>query len=390
VYLMRGVAEGAIPLGDVFAEEMSLCLGCRACETACPSGVEYGTLLERGRALVADAGLRRGLPAWIERFALRHVVPRRARLHALVSCFGLVQRLGLDRALRPLLPTRLRDAQALLPEVPTGGDRTRLAGSIVAQGERRGTVALFEGCIMPELFGGVNRATVQVLVANGFDVVVPAEQGCCGALQAHAGDPATARVLARANASAFALHVFDALIVNSAGCGAAMRECGGWVPGQCDALAASTRDVCEWLDDAGLRMPLGSLAHADGSALRVCYDDPCHLLHAQGVGSAPRRLLGAIPGLELVAHAEADACCGAAGTYNLTQPEMSAAVLARKMDALASADPDVIATGNPGCLMQLRAGVSQRGLRAQVLHPVELLARAYAAPRPPAGVAQSS
>jgi len=212
-----------------------------------------------------------------------------------------------------------------------------------------------------------------VLACNGFEVVQVADQGCCGALQAHAGDEEFARGLLEHNARAFAaVDGLDAIVVNSAGCGAFLREAGDWLGPDGERLAARVRDVSEFLDQAGLRAPEGELR------LRVCYDDPCHLVHGQGVGAAPRKLLKAIPGLELIPHADPTGCCGAAGTYNLTQPEMSAAILGRKMDALQAADPDVVATGNPGCLMQIRAGVAQRGLRARVVHPVELLDEAYA------------
>jgi glycolate oxidase iron-sulfur subunit len=220
---------------------------------------------------------------------------------------------------------------------------------------------------MPELFGSVNAATVRVLARNGFEVRSPAGQGCCGALHAHAGDDAFARDLARRNVVAFGAEPIDAVVVNSAGCGAAMRGAAEWLPDEGEAFAARVRDVCEWLDAEGLSAPLGSID------ARVCYDDPCHLVHAQRVQEAPRRLLSAIPGLTLVAHDDPSACCGAAGIYSLTHREMSKAVLAPKLDALEAADPDIIATGNPGCMMQLRAGVAARGMRARVVHPIELI-----------------
>jgi len=372
VYLMRAVAEGRLPLDDALATEAHLCLGCRACETACPSGVAYGAMLELTRAEVADAGLRRGGLRALEQLALRHVVPHPRRLGFLVGLVGLAQRLRLDRALGALLPEGRLPA---LPEVPPRSERRRLPELVPAEGARRGRVAFFEGCVMPELFGDVNAATARVLARNGFDVVVARGQGCCGALHAHAGDEAAAARLARANVAAFGAAEVDSLVVNSAGCGAALRDVGRWLPGEGEVLAGSVRDVCELLDAEGLRAPSLRLE------LRVAYDDPCHLLHAQKVGDAPRRLLAAIPGVELVAHGDPGACCGAAGTYSFTQRSMSEAILARKLDALEAADPDVIATGNPGCLMQLRAGVAARGLRARVEHPVTLLDRAYGAPR---------
>jgi len=375
VYLMRGVAEGRVDLAGLLAEEAHLCLGCRACETACPAGVPYGAMLEETRAALQQAGLREAAPARLERWLLRHVVASPARLRALVATLGLAQWLGLDRAVASVLPPKLREMHALMPRIPSTRERTRLPSLTRAQGERRGRVAFFTGCLMSEVFAPVQQATVRVLAANGFDVVVPRGQGCCGALHAHAGDLDFARGLARRNVQVFeAEHrrePFAAIVLDSAGCGAAMREAGHWLPGEGDALAARVRDVCELLDEVGLRAPTGRVP------LRVCYDDPCHLVHGQRVEAAPRRLLAQIPGLELVAHANPTRCCGAAGTYNLTHPEMAKSVLRDKMDSLAAADPDAIATGNPGCLMQLASGAKERGLRAQLVHPVELLDRAY-------------
>jgi len=375
IYLMRGAAEGRISAGELLRDETSLCLGCRACETACPSGVGYGAMLERAREEVQRAGLRQDAPHRVERFLLRKLVPHPRRLAAVFDLLEWVQRLRLDRVVARVLPARLREAHALLPPVPPRALRQERPERVAAEGAPRGRVGVLVGCVMPELFAPTHAATLRVLAANGFEVVAPEGQGCCGALQAHAGDADTARELARRNLEAFA--DVDVVVNDSAGCGAALRDAGHWLPGEGEALAAKSRDVCEWLDEQGLRGPLGPVE------ARVCYDDPCHLLHGQGVGAAPRRLLEAVPDLELVPHADAAACCGAAGTYNLTQPAMSRAVLERKLDALAAADPDIVATGNPGCLMQLRRGVAARGLRAEVLHPVEILDRSYVAAAAP-------
>ncbi|MCC6640045.1 MAG: (Fe-S)-binding protein [Deltaproteobacteria bacterium] len=374
VYLARGVAEGSIAFDDVVADEMGLCLGCRACETACPSGVQFGALLDEMRAEVERRGLRGGLAKRIETLALRGIVPHPARLRALVSLLGLAQRLGLDRPLLRLAPAALRERAALLPRVPSKADRAPLPALVPAVGDKRGRVGFFVGCIMPELFGDVSHATVRVLARNGFDVVVAPGQGCCGALHAHAGDSERANELARRNVTAFDAAGVDMVVVDSAGCGAALRDAGRWLPGTGERLAATVRDVSELLDAAGLRSPPGRID------ARVCYDDPCHLVHGQGVYEAPRRLLEQIVGVRLVSHEDPTACCGAAGIYNLTHPAMSSAVLGHKMRALAAVDPDVIASGNPGCIMQLRAGVARFGLRAQVVHPVELLDRAYGGP----------
>jgi len=376
IYLMRGVAERRIPLADAVADEAYLCLGCRACETACPSGVRFGSMLERLRHEVEKAGVRGGLARALERFALRHVVPHRRRLRAAVDLLGLAQRLGLVALASRIGPRVLRDAPALLPQVPPRRARASLPEHVPAEGARRGRVAFFSGCVMSELFAETNAATVRVLAREGFDVWVPRGQGCCGALQAHAGDAPTAHALARHNLAAFDLTSVDAIVTNSAGCGAALRDAGDWLPGEGAPFAAKIRDVCEWLDLAGLRAPMGELA------ARVCYDDPCHLVHGQRVSAAPRRLLAAVPGLRLVPHENPGACCGAAGTYNLTQPAMSRAVLERKIATLAAADPDLVASGNPGCLMQLRAGLARAGLRARAVHPIEILDQAQRAARP--------
>lgn len=370
IYLMRGVAEGRLPLDDTVADEAALCLGCRACETACPAGVQYGSLLERTRAAVKDAGLHGGAAKKIESFALREIVPKRGRLKALMTGLGIAQRLRLDRLALPLLPARLRDMHALLPAVPPVRERRRLPNFTAARGTARGRVAVFEGCIMPELFGRVNRATVDVLSACGFDVVVPEEQGCCGALQAHSGEMDCARTLAQRNRAAFDLVDVDAIVINSAGCGAAMREAEHWLGEAAADFAGKVRDVSEVIVEAGVP---SDLARIEG---RLCYDDPCHLVHGQGVSAPPRQLLEAIPGIEITPHDDPGSCCGAAGIYNVTQPEMSRAVLARKMDALEKPAPDFIASGNPGCLMQLQQGAQARGMTAEVVHPVELLARA--------------
>ncbi len=369
VYLMRAVAEERLPVAELLRDETQLCLGCRACETACPSGVQYGAMLEQARHAVREAGLRDDRAGRLEAILLRHLVPNRRRLGLAFDLLALAQFFFVDRLVLRLLPERLRRAKALVPEVPPRHLRRARPSLLPARGERRGRVGFLAGCVMPELFPAINGATLRVLAHNGFEVVVPPDQGCCGALQAHAGLADTAAALARVNVAAF--RDVDAVVTNSAGCGAALRDAGHWLPGEGEALAAKARDVCALLDEAGLRAPEGRVD------ARVCYDDPCHLVHGQRVGEAPRRLLAAIPGVELVPHADPGACCGAAGIYNLTQPEMSRAVLARKLDALEAAFPEIVATGNPGCIMQLRAGIAERGLPMQVVHPVELLDRAY-------------
>jgi glycolate oxidase iron-sulfur subunit len=328
-------------------------------------------MLELTRAAVEDAGLRRGPARWLERIALRGVLARPRRLGLLFDLLWLAQRLRLDRLALALAPRSLRELGGLLPQVPPKRDRRPLPERIPAVGEQRGRVGFLVGCVMQELFGPINADTVDVLAHNGFEVVLPRDQGCCGALHAHAGDESFAHALARRNAAAFARAGVREVVVDSAGCGAAMRDARRWLGAEGEALAAGAIDVSAFLAREGLRRIPGRIQ------ARVCYDDPCHLVHGQKVSEAPRRLLEQIPGLTLVPHDDPTSCCGAAGIYNLTHREMSQAVLERKLRSLAAADPDLIATGNPGCLMQLRSGAARAGLRAEVVHPIELLARAY-------------
>ena len=369
IYLMRGTVEGRLQEDETLREEAFLCLGCRACETACPSGVEYGKMLEETRA-----AMRLSQPAptpadRIEKWALRELVPRPARLRWLVALLAGVQRLGLDRLVRPLLPRRLAEMQALLPEVPPASERRPMPAFTPAIGPRRGRVLLFEGCIMPEFFGRVNEASRRVLARAGYDVVVPEGLGCCGALQAHSGDLDFARGLASVNAGVISQESepFDAVIVTSAGCSAAMRESEDWIGESGLPMAGRVRDILEFLDEVGLALPMTPLPK------RLVYDDPCHLVHAQGIASAPRALLAQIPELELASHRDPEACCGAAGIYNLTHPEMSQRVLSPKVESIAEAEPEIVATANPGCAMQLEAGLSAAGIEAEVVHPIELI-----------------
>jgi glycolate oxidase iron-sulfur subunit len=371
IYLMRGVAEGRIPLDERFAAEMHDCLACRACESACPAGVRYGHLVETARAEVDRRGARGRIRRALERLVLRRVVGSPRALRLVSGALRLYQRSGLQRLLRRAGLLRafpgLARADRMLPPL---SQPHRPAVVYPAEGERRGRVAFFAGCVMPELLGAANEASVEALVQNGFEVWIPRGQACCGALQLHSGDPQAAARLRARNRSVFQTDGIDAIVTNSAGCGAALKD------GK-DPLARRVRDIAEFLVERGLRAPRARLA------LRVAYDDPCHLLHGQKIADAPRALLRAIPGLELIDLPGHRDCCGAAGIYNLTRPEMSDRLLARKVDALRSTGVDALATGNPGCILQIAAGARAAGLATEVLHPVELLARAYALEREP-------
>jgi glycolate oxidase iron-sulfur subunit len=370
IYLMRAAAEGRIGATETFARHMDLCLGCRACETACPSGVAFGSLVEATRAQLRQ-GARPARDRGIERliFAL---FPRPDRLGRLIGALRAYQRSGLPALVARTRALRVAPAlallEALLPRVPSPAG---LAEFTPASGTRRGRVGLVTGCVQRHFFPGINRDTARLLALAGYEVVAPARQGCCGALELHAGRTEAFCERARALTGAFprALNL-DFIVTNAAGCGSTLREYDRWLSAAPDAarLAERARDVSEVL--AGCALPLGRLD------LTVAYHDACHLAHGQRVRSQPRELLRRIPGLRLVELKDSDLCCGSAGVYNLLEPQMADRLLAMKLDRIVEAGAPVVAAGNPGCALQIAQGARRRGLDLEVCHPVELLARA--------------
>ncbi len=372
ILLMRALVEGTLPLDDESVRtHIDRCLGCRACETACPSGVPYGQLLEATRATLA---MRRPL-ALVARLMLW--VFARPGLLALAMAGARAARWTRVSALFSRLPGRIGFAFAMLESTRPVLRRHPYGPIAPAIRER---VAMLEGCVMRGLYADTNRATRRTLVANGYRVTYAPGQRCCGALHAHAGDLETAQRLARANIAAFERTGAERIAVNAAGCGAAMKEYGHLLAddplwsARAAAMAEKVRDVTELLAVAGP-------ATAGELPLRVTYDAPCHLLHAQRVVQAPLRVLAAIPGLEVVPLVDADQCCGSAGIYNLIEPETSDAVLAPKLANIRATQASWVATGNPGCLMQIGAGLRRAGMRARGIHPVDLLDAAYGSRR---------
>jgi glycolate dehydrogenase iron-sulfur subunit len=368
--LMRSLVDGTLPVTDPDVRtHIDRCLGCRACETACPSGVPYGRLLEATRAT-----LTREQPNPPVARLILFVFARRA-LTRLAMFGGRVARATRVSWLLSRLPGRLGFAMAMLESTrsPVRRKRYRAVGDGV-----HGTATLLTGCVMEGLFAGTNRATERALVTNGYALVETPGQRCCGALHAHAGDDERARALARANVAAFEQSGADYVAVNAAGCGAMMKEYGHLLAAEpawrdrAAAVSAKVRDVSELLATAGPR-PGGPLP------LTVTYDAPCHLLHAQRVIAPPLAVLGAIPGLTLVPLEGSEHCCGSAGIYNLIEPEVSDRVLAPKLANIGATHATLVATGNPGCLMQIGAGLRQAGMRARAVHPIELLDASYAA-----------
>jgi glycolate oxidase iron-sulfur subunit len=377
IHLMRALRDGSLALDAEAVRHIDLCLGCRGCETACPSGVRYGALIEAARPWIEER-YRRPLGTRLRRRLALALLPYPHRLRLVLAPLRLLERLGildLVRRAARRLPPRWRYVAALLPSSLA---RPRLAARIPARGVPRATVELLAGCVMRELFGATTRSTVEVLVRNGFAIEVPPRQGCCGALSLHAGDRATAERLARANVDAFTGGADVPLVVNAAGCGAMLREYAALLahdPAYADralALARRVRDVTELLAARPLAVSAPS-----GPARRVAYHDPCHLAHAQGVRTAPRQVLAAIPGLVLVPMEDEDLCCGSAGHYNVMQPDMARRLVARKVEAIRASGADLVATANAGCALQLEAGLRAAGLDTPVRHVVDLLADCY-------------
>ncbi len=377
IMLMRAAAEGSIPLDGAFARHIDLCLDCRACEAACPSGVPYGTLLETARARLAEEAPPSRVQQIVQRIAFRQLLAYPRRLRALAALMRHLQRLGLTRLAQrlPMLPEPLRVMASLLPPLSREGIQPGVI--YPAHGQRRGRVAFFHGCVQDAFLGRVNAATVRVLQRNGYDVYVPEGQTCCGAPALHAGDVETAKAMARQTIDLFLASGCDAYINNAGGCGATLKEYAHLLADdpvyaeKARAFTARVFDVNEFLAKS-LREPPQHPIPA-----RATYVDSCHLRNAQKVIDEPRHLLRSIPGLELVELARPDRCCGSAGIYNITHPDVADQVLDAKMEDVASTGAELIVTSNTGCYLQMIRGVHKAGLNARVVHVVELLDEAY-------------
>jgi glycolate oxidase iron-sulfur subunit len=380
---MALVDEGKLEIGDAFITHMDRCLDCRACETACPSGVEYGKLIELARGQIEQKHTRPLGTRVLQSLVYRSLLPHPLRISALARATRFFQNSGLESLVRKLGIARavgMDDRLALLPRIDREFFDSRMGRTFPARGKRRARVAFFAGCIARVTFTALNDATIRVLQANGSDVVVPEDQVCCGALAAHAGLRDVARDLALANSRAFGSGEFDAIITNAAGCGSTLKEYTHLFPAigpehkTVAAFSARVRDVTEFLDSLGLTAPMREVR------LRATLQDSCHLAHGQKIREAPRRLVCAVPGVELVEMPLGDHCCGSAGVYNVTQTAASMALLEEKMRLAHGTRADAIVTANPGCILQLRAGAAKYKTAQEVWHVVELLDRALANP----------
>ena len=385
IYQMIQVEAGRLTLGESFVRHIDLCLDCRACETACPSGVEYGKLVEAARGQIERYYKRPPLAGLLRKLFFREILPHRRRLEMAGKILRFYQRSGLERLvlasrLLKISPWGMERVAGLAPRMEKPFFTERLGTVVPADETRRYRVAFFAGCIANLSFARLNDATVRVLAKNGCEVVIPAEQGCCGALHVHAGIRDVARELAKTNIQAFRTDEFDAVITNAAGCGSVLKEYPLLFEEEerdylepARAFSAKVRDITEFL--AGIELNKDFAV----TRARATYQDSCHLGHAQKIRAAPRKLLSAVPGLEFVELKESEICCGSAGIYNVVHNDLAAKILASKMRRIDETKADLILTANPGCLLQLRAGVSRAGGERRVLHVVELLDEAYRA-----------
>ncbi len=385
IYLMRAYERGIMPFSGSFVRHISACLDCRACESACPSGVPYGELVEQAREVIEHQAQRSRLVKAFRGFIFRRVLTSHRWLRFAFNLLRLYQTTGLHGIVRAsgvlkLLPGDLAELEQLQPDIRRKNHHVRLGSVFPSKGEKRYRVGLVTGCVMNEIFGNINQATIRILQRNGCEVTVPASQGCCAALHCHAGIVDVAREMAKKNIIAFEEAAVDAVITNAAGCGAKLKEYGLLLAGDPEfrqrALNFShkVKDISEFLT------ALPTMAKPGELHVKVAYDDPCHLLHAQKVGTSPRLLLKSIPGLQLIELEHPDQCCGSAGIYNLTHHELSMRILAKKIQDVRNSQAEVLATGNPGCMLQIAYGLSRESVSdMKVMHPVELLDQAYRA-----------
>jgi glycolate oxidase iron-sulfur subunit len=380
VYQMVQVAEGA-PITPSYLEHIGLCLACRGCESACPSGVPYGRMVEHARAEIEARVPRGRIARWTRAFLFGYLIPSRALLSIAGTLLYLYEVSGLKALARSLglmkMLGRLGNIAQLAPSADPPFFFSQIGRTFPAEGARRRRVAFLSGCVANISFARLHEATVRVLQRNGCEVVVPAGQGCCGALHLHSGLLGDARALARRNIDALRSGGFDAILTNSAGCGSTLKEYGELLAGDpayaaaAEQFASQVRDITEFLASIELNLQMGPVEAV------VTYQDACHLAHGQRIRSAPRKLLAAIPGIDFQEMPGSDICCGSAGSYNVVQNEMSLRILASKMESVNRTRAAIIAVANPGCALQFDAGVRLHGKGQRVMHVVQLLDMAY-------------
>ncbi|WP_066300777.1 (Fe-S)-binding protein [Bacillus sp. FJAT-29937] len=379
VYLIKAVAEGKLEVNEQFMDPVFACLDCRACTTACPADVDVGGLIEEARGQIRQAIPLKGWKGTVSKFFLHGIFPHQNRLNTLGGMLKFYQKSGIQKVVRKtklinIMPEHLVQMEAIMPEVNKPVRKKYKNQSVIkAKGETKREVAMLTGCIMDVMFSDINESTINVLTRNGNDVKIPENQTCCGALHVHAGDRDMGRQLAKQNIEAF--KDAEKVIVNAAGCGCMMQEYAElfreepeWHK-EAEEFSKKVVDISKHLHDTGYEKPKAEVK------TRITYHDACHLAHGQGVRKEPREILLDIPGVEMVHMPNADRCCGSAGIYNITNPEMADAVLESKMENVP--DVDMISMGNPGCMLQMAVGVQKYGRNQKIVHTVQLLDWAY-------------
>lgn len=383
IYLIKAAKEERIPINDTFMQHIFLCLDCRACETACPSGVQYGKIIEAARGEATQVKPGGAVPRSLRWLVFKQIFPFPGRLRVLANILRFYQSSGLQKLVRGSgilkLFGQFGNAETFLPKLSDEFYAAPDVEVVPARGQTKRRVGFVTGCIMPYFFGETNRATVSVLTRNGCEVVIPKAQRCCGALSTHAGVRETAKDLARRNIDAFEPYDLDVIISNAAGCGTALKEYDNLLELDPDyALRArefseKVKDVSEFLAEIEVDTSFGTVNK------RVTYQDACHLAHGQRVRTQPRALLQAIPGLEFVEMKNSDHCCGSAGVYNIVQAGMAQRVVAPKVMNIDATAADHVVVGNPGCMLQMDNALAASGVRTRSLHTMELLEQAYRA-----------
>ncbi len=380
VHLIKSVAEGKLEVNEQFMDPVNQCLDCRACTTACPADVDVGGLIEEARGQIRQAMPLKGWKGMVSKFFLEDLFPHHNRLQTFGKVLKFYQKSGMQKVVRNtglinVMPKHLVEMESIMPEIKTPVRKQFKDEKVIkAKGEEKGTVGFLTGCIMDVMFSDINESTINVLTHNGNNVTIPEQQTCCGALHVHAGDRKTGKKLAMKNIEAF--EDADKVIVNAAGCGCMLKDYPELFRGdpewreKAEAFSAKVEDVSKYLHDTGYEKPKSEMN------TRLTYHDACHLAHGQGVREEPRQILLDIPGVEMVHMPNSDRCCGSAGIYNITNPEMAGAVLESKMQNVPD-DVEMIPMGNPGCMLQMAIGVQKYGRNQQIVHTIQLLDWAY-------------
>ena len=385
IRLMKSVADGDLGLTDVFVDEMDFCLDCQACETACPAGVKYGNLVETARMQIAEAGREGWFRRMSKKIFLGWIFLKRSRLHRLASMLRGIERSGIPTALRKshllgLLSPKAEAIESLTPKMSRRPSSALLPSVSPPFGPRRYRVGFLTGCIMDVAFADINIDTVELLRYHGCEVVIPPRQECCGSLQGHNGDRSTALRLAKANIEAFDDDTLDSVVMNSSGCGAFMKEYGHLFANdpvlaqKAERLSLKTKDITEFLRETGFSPSQQPVGRFFGK--RVTYHDACHLVHTQKISTQPRDLIRSVPGIDFIELPESTWCCGSAGIYNVVRHDDSMKLLERKMHNVNSINPDILVTGNPGCIIQINHGLQKEGRSMELMHTSTFLRHA--------------